>query len=425
MVRICRWVKSECGRVAAAVVGLHLVIFLWPEDVSLPNLLLTSVHDAQHLSGIVLVVAWAILGPGRLWVRLVALPVLAILWFLPWNTRMVPRDVHGEFLCYMLLTAAITVVAIRLCGLRIARLPIAGAAERGSQFSLMALLVSTTLIASLVGFLEWLRPALMGDQGASLFANVIDNWEFRRIATGAEPPLNPLLARNLVMASSVVAATLGGLWTMLRPGAIWLRLAAVVTSVAVLGIYLTHLAGIRGDEFVPTAVNLGVSMSQIAGLAGITTLPLRLMGYRLQRQPRTVAVATTLVTERQRLIGRAAALTGFLLLIAGSILGTRMAENRYGARASPPMQAFADWMEPWRKRRLLLITSIGSAIHLYKPIPTGIFTTHYELNLNDESIITSGTKASTISLSEEEPRDNAVLGGSLGVSNEEDTCPNP
>lgn len=419
-----RWVRRLEWAVAAAVVGLHLVIFLWPENVSRPNLLLTSVHDAQHLSGIVLVVAWSILGPGRLWIRLAALPALIVLWFLKWNTRMVPRDVRDEFLHYMLLTAAIVAVAIRLCGLRIARLPTARAAERGSQFSLLALLVSTTLIASLVGVLEWLRPALVADQGASLFANVIDNWQFRRIATTPEPPLNPLLARHLVMASAVVATALGGLWIVLRPGAIWLRLAAMAAAITTLGVYLTHLEGTGGDEFVPSAINLGIGLGQIAGMVGITALPLRLMGYRLQRQPRSVAVTTSPVTERQRVIGRAAALTGFLLLIAGSILCTRIAESRYGARASPPMKAFADWMEPWRRRRQILITTIGSAIHIYKPIPTGIFTTNYELNFNDGSIITSGSTTSTNSPSEAEPQGSAASGGSLGPSNEEDTCPN-
>ena len=120
--------------VAALVVGLHLVIFLWPETPGKPQFLLASAHDAQLLSGVVLILAWAVLGPGKWWLRLGALPVLLLLWALPWNSRILPRQTGSSLPNLVAIMAGLAIVVTRLCGFSAERLDPAARARAGRSF---------------------------------------------------------------------------------------------------------------------------------------------------------------------------------------------------------------------------------------------------------------------------------------------------
>src|SRR5262245_7830254 len=129
--RWCGW--AESGLVVAVVV-LHATIFFWPENPSRPNFLLATAHDAQLLAAIVLIIGWVVLGPGRLWVRLAASPILVWLWFLPWNAAMQPREMTTGFVITFFFAASVVIGGLRLVGLRIDRRLTPSDPERGAQF---------------------------------------------------------------------------------------------------------------------------------------------------------------------------------------------------------------------------------------------------------------------------------------------------
>ena len=146
-------------------------------------------------------------------------------------------------------SALALVVGLRLCGLRVAKSAIAGGRERGAQFSILSMLIATTLIAAMVGALEALRPILSGniDQLSSVTRYIFDS---------VEDVLRAPTIRALVAASVAASAALGGVWVVLRPGTIWMRLAGLVVGLGVLGVYLPHLSGVATEEFTASAVNL-------------------------------------------------------------------------------------------------------------------------------------------------------------------------
>ena len=96
------------------------------------------------------------------------------------------------------------------------------------------------------------------------------------------------------------SAALGGVWVVLRPGTIWLRLAGLVVSLGVLGVYLPHLSGVATEEFTASAVNLSIALAAIAMHTGISVLPLRLLGYRLHRPLMAAQRVTAAPPQRGR-----------------------------------------------------------------------------------------------------------------------------
>ena len=334
--RITEWA------LAVAVGLVHIVIFCWAERADQPNFLVSSAHDAQLLAAIVLILAWAVLGPGWAWVRGGALPLLVVAWFLPWNTRMFPRETSAWFPIAVAASAATIVVALRICRLRVVSRPNSEGRERGAQFSILAMLIATTLIAAAVGVLEGLRPILSGniDQLSSAARYVFDS---------VEDVLRATTIRTLVLAGAVASSAVGGIWAVLRPGAIWLRLVALIVAVGVLGVYLPHLSGVGSESFSETAVNLSVALSAIAGLAAMTVWPLRLMDYRLQRaaKPADVPSAAAVTPDRSRLRNRVAAVLGLLMAVAAIPIAQWLV-RRHAESVQTPTQAFARWAEPQR-----------------------------------------------------------------------------
>jgi hypothetical protein len=339
--------------VVAAVVLLQAAIFLWPEQSGESGFLLKTAHDAQLFGAIVLILAWSVLGPGWLWVRGGALPLLVGAWFLPWNTRMIPRDTADWFPIAIAATAVVLVIGLRLCGLRVAKSEFTRRGERGAQFSILSLLIATTLIAATVGTLEALRPIL---------SNNIDQLSppARYVFDSVEDVLRSATIRALVAAAVVSCAAIGGIWVVLRPGAIWLRLAALVVSLGVLGVYLPHLSGVGTEEFTTSATNLSLGLAAVATLTGITVLPLRLLDFRLQRAagdpsrivakpPADSGKQPTDSADRKRLVSRAAALIVLPVLLVVGFLAAHWNEQQRTHSLKSPSRALADWVAPPRK----------------------------------------------------------------------------
>jgi hypothetical protein len=205
------------------------------------------------------------------------------------------------------------------------------------------MLIATTLIAAAVGLLEAIRP-ILSDNIADLSRVA------RYVFDSIEDVFRAATIRSLVMAAAVAGAAIGGIWVVLRPGAMWLRAVGLTLCLGVLGVYLTHLRGTATEEFRAGAVNLAFSLSAIAALAGLTTWPLRLMGYRLQRPAKAAeaAAAVAAVPERTRLRNRVAAVLGLLLLIAGGIPLAQRLVQRHAESLQTPTQAIARWAEPER-----------------------------------------------------------------------------
>ena len=324
---------------AALVVGLHLVIFLWPETPGKPQFTLTAAHDAQLFSGVVLILAWAVLGPGRWWLRLAVLPVLLILWALPWNTRMIPREQgHLPFLLAGMATLAL--VLTRLCGFRMRRLDPAAGPERGAQFSLLGLLVVTTLVAAAIGGLEALRPLLGQDRGEDFAALTL--W-MDSIDDGPAS-VWPIAVRRFVMAIAASLAAVGGLWVVARPGAMWFRLGAVAATVPILAAYLANVSG-EASERTTIAVNLGFGLGLVTILTGVSVLPLRMFDFRLQRKSAAAKSAQALQAERSRLVTRASVLCGITAVLV-MLLASGPLVRRYESNLRPPATAFAHWISP-------------------------------------------------------------------------------
>jgi hypothetical protein len=373
--RWCWWAEWA---LVAAVVGLHAVIFLWPENPARPNFVVTAAHDAQLLSAIVLIIGWGVLGPGRLWIRLAAAPILVGLWFLPWNSAMQPREANDSFVASVFLFSAVLIGGLRAVGARIVKRSAASGPERGAQFSLLGLLLATTAIAGGIGVLEALRPTL-GGLSRSQFVDMSDLILF-------SPPSVRVAqqARLLVLSASVVLAALGGLWVTLRPGASWLRLAALVGLVPAIGVYLTHLSGAGNAAFAASAGSLACGLAMVAGLTSLSVLPLRLLGFRLQRSTPLAVEAVASQPARRQWIERMAAI--FLLAVAvAAVPLTRELLRRNAIQdfgringgsmewepllpAGPmqtPMQAFAEWIDPgviWG-RNLSIVIGSGQYVH--------------------------------------------------------------
>lgn len=379
-----RWCRIAEWAVVAAVVLLHLAVFLWPERGN-SGFVLAAAHDAQLMSAIVLMLAWGVLGPGPWWMRVAALPVLVVLWFLPWNSRMSPRAITQEIAIQpaLALAAGILVAGIRACGLSAHRMRF-GERERGAQFSLWGLLVATTLIAAAIGVLEWLRPTL------STVNMELGYVVWFRQATPDEGAAHywqsPQGVRQAVLAVVIAASALGGVWIVLRPGAIWLRLAALGVLTPLVALYLTHVSDVPKSEVVGDVVSLAYSFALIAALAGLTALPLRLMGFRLGRRAKREVAVVARPIERQRLVERAAAVLGLLLLaLTAPLAGILIA--RFGAGLEPPSEAFAQWTEA-RRRREDLMWIIDVQTFYTRIIPYDVLTVENTADGDPSNVLT-------------------------------------
>jgi hypothetical protein len=280
--------------VVAAVVALHALIAVGSHQ--RPNLgWLQIAADAQPMALVTLIAAWALLGPGKPWVRIVVVPILLV----PWATVMAgsdrryfnPANSEFPFPFVVALAAFLAFTAIRLTGMRAIAI-LQGRSEPRPQFSILSLLMTTTLIAVSIGCLELLRPTVISADNDTAYSDfglqltrVESEATFGRleILRGLVP--SPASLRQFILSMTVAGSAITGLTVVLRPGAIWLRLAILALALPTLGVYLTHLAGTSDDAFFTRAAELTTGFAAVAMLVGISVLPLRLMGLRVSRSP--------------------------------------------------------------------------------------------------------------------------------------------
>jgi hypothetical protein len=237
---------------------------------------------------ITLVVTWLVLGPGRRLVRTIAAPVVLIV--APWALAAVserlyfsPAKVPWPFA--LAISVALISSIVRTCGLRVT--VVASESVTKPQYSILALLAATTLVAVTIGGLELLRPTIaspsveLTDLRAWL-VGVEREATFGRLELVRGLVPTPATVRQFVLAAAVACCAVGALATVLRPGAIWLRLAVLTILIPSLAAYLAHLAG-DGNTLGTNARELTVAFAAVAGLVAISVLPLRLFGFRLQR----------------------------------------------------------------------------------------------------------------------------------------------
>ena len=234
---LSRWSRSAEWAVAAAVVGLHALLMVLPERGEFPGFLAVAGRQTLAFCQPAILLAWAMLGPGRWWWRWpVASLLLAgvVFWWgeLPNPSRLDNSDA-------MFLAFCATVLAI--CGLlRCGGLTLRGLnkpTEPRAQFSIRMLLVATTLVAGVIGVLEYLRPAL-----ATLEVQEVVTFLFpggRFMLPNESFTANALRATVLGVSSAAIAG--GALLVMLRPGAVWLRAIILAVALPALAAYLIHL----------------------------------------------------------------------------------------------------------------------------------------------------------------------------------------
>jgi hypothetical protein len=346
-----KWNRRLQWGLVALVAALHAAIYFWREDPAAPNFVLMAAHDAQLLVASGLIVGWIVLGPGWLWLRVAAAPVLVGLLFFAGNGQMQPRDTPNTFMLTVFCCTVVLIAVLRGWGWQVVRSVATKAHERGAQFSLLALLATTTAIAAAIGALEALRPVISATDGGPLL-NLTDSLSMSRIVSRAQH------VREFVLSAAVSAAAVGGLWAMLRPGGTWLRLGGLVALIPVAAAYLAHLSESANDAMIVTAQNLAMGLAAVAGLVAISVLPLRLLGFRLQRPNRSSQPTPAQPIKTAPWIERTAAaiiVCLALLLIPGSQIhdsrsNWRLSWNSLSwgtphAAIAPPLNAFGQWID--------------------------------------------------------------------------------
>ena len=262
---------------AALVLALHAGGMLAPAWLVKTVPLGEDLQQLLPAAQLILLMAWAVLGPGPLWVRLPAAPVLLLLWAVGWTSS---TKVAVETTATLLLSAGVAAAAfalgIRCCGIRLATdaSPVAET-RRHPQFSIKMLIVLTTLVAVALGILESLRPMLRTDPELSTY---LERLLVARLEAGSlAGTLPPIALRQYVLGVAIAFAALSSLWCVLRPGAMWLRIMVTAVFVPLSGIYLANLSGDGHDA----SINLAIGLTTLAAVVGTSVWPLRLMGVRL------------------------------------------------------------------------------------------------------------------------------------------------
>lgn len=273
-----RWSRVFEWAVAAIVVGVYAALFLMPiGEMPAP---IEDFHDSVAMCLVVLAVAWAVVGPGAWWLRISGPAALvAGAWIFPRRDIVPERDLPA-FVAGLAGASAIALLALRLRGIRAVRLSPELVMEPRPQFSILSLLLVTTLIAAAVGGLEYLRPTIAVEQTS------IDSWIVDDTLLGPkweDPWISADTVRVLVLSTFLAGVALGAIGVVLRPGTAWLRLAILALAIPALSAYLIHLVGMSGEMMLQRTSELALGFSGVAILTMLTVLPLRLFGYRLMR----------------------------------------------------------------------------------------------------------------------------------------------
>jgi hypothetical protein len=255
--------------------------------------------EALPFASLSLLALWIPLGPGSLWLRGAASPLLA--WFIyqaAWSTGPTDWTAADRLLASVAVALLVVALALRACGVRMvfasprldAKVP---------QFSVRGLLIVTTFVALCIGGLEaarpWLRSAeeIRNEQAELMLDQILEEVSARSLSSesgsqSAWPaPLRSVgewtigggRPRHALMAAILVLASLLATWTVLRPGAPWLRAAGSAICIPAAGMYLGPLTSLDPES----TLTMAVWITAIGLLVGLSVAPLRLMSYRVVR----------------------------------------------------------------------------------------------------------------------------------------------
>ncbi len=270
--RFCRWADWT---LITAIVWLHVVIFLCPDDLLWTSLWwMIAARDAQALACASLFVAWAVLGPGARWLRAAVLPGLAAVWMLPWqewNWRL--PGLGSWFVLSQLCVSGLTLLGMRLSGLKAVAQWQPGGRER-FQISLLSLMALTTAIALALGLFQGARQ-------------VMRIWEIEIVDPPRPMEIGESLyltmhSRQILIGATTALSAIGGIWSVMRPGRVGPRLGILLVAIIALSVFLTCLSGIS-SEFGWDVLSFFMAHFGILAISSISVLPLRLSGYRLAR----------------------------------------------------------------------------------------------------------------------------------------------
>ena len=277
-----RWALCLEILIAATVIGAHVAVIGLapglPRD-GLAGMLIGAVPFCQ----LVLLLAWAVLGPGPAIWRVWSAPVLlvggGVAWAWMWQSRW--SGINRMEFPLLVLTGVVSIfllVILRLGGQAIRSSPRDD--QTAAQFSIRSLIGFTTLVAVVIAVLERLRPMFAaGLNGSQDYTYVILHSDLFPDLTLAHT------VRQLVLAVSIAGISCATIWAILRPGSPWIRLLATAVTAAALGVYLSHLSSSAEAARFAVANQVAVLMAIVGG----SVVPLRLMQFRLMRAA-TVAV---------------------------------------------------------------------------------------------------------------------------------------
>jgi hypothetical protein len=253
--------------------------------------------DALPLASLLLIGAWCVLGPGYPWARGGIAAVFFLIIAVAVSSKAQYTWTHSDVLLGLApLVAFGLATLLRLGGLRARSHDVARLPEGGATFTVRGLMAITTLVAIVIGSLEaarpWLRPY------SDIYELELD------LADGVSPPpileatvrapasapfrvvqLSILEAHRLgqfrlaLSAGLFAAAALLAYAAMLRPGAVWLRLAGLAALVPAAAWYVCHLTDTDFESTITLTLWTATTTALVAG----SLVPLRLMGYRFLR----------------------------------------------------------------------------------------------------------------------------------------------
>jgi hypothetical protein len=283
----------------ALVVVLHAAGWVWSSSLANTGPVGALLADSVPLATLLLLAAWCALGPGFLWLRGVFafgfLLAVGVAMFSPERFTWSHTDALTGLAPLATLVAA---AALRLTGRRATLLIPADHPDSGATFTVRSLLVITTAIALTIGGLEaarpWLRPANTSIEELEIWLTSTSTRpeprQTMRVPVAA--PYKFLQGRLLeahrkgqfrlaLVACLLTIAALVAYASLLRPGAVWLGLAGVAALVLAAGWYIGHLT----DSNSQSTLTLTLWMATITAIVAGPLVPLRLMGYRLVRNP--------------------------------------------------------------------------------------------------------------------------------------------